>query len=105
MNVRACWGRGCSAPTCGTAGACGRRRSGAAFVRLREAAGVPDATLHRLRHNVATFRVARGEILQAQARLGHADAATTLREFFYALSLTDLEVADALDSFLDDQRE
>jgi len=40
------------------------------FTRLRETAGIPDATLHRLRHSVATFLVARGEILQAQARLG-----------------------------------
>lgn len=44
------------------------------FTRLRETAGIPDATLHWLRHSVATFLVARGEILQAQARLGHADA-------------------------------
>ena len=51
------------------------------FADLRDHAGVPDASLHRLRHSVATFLVARGEILQAQARLGHADAATTLREY------------------------
>jgi integrase len=60
------------------------------FARLRDTSGVPDATLHRLRHSVATtFLVSRGEILQAQARLGHADAATTLREYAYALPLTD----------------
>jgi integrase len=50
---------------------------------------------------VATFLVSRGEILQAQARLGHADAATTLREYTYALPLTDEPVADALNSHLD----
>ena len=61
---------------------------------------MPEATLHRLRHNVATFLVARGEILQAQARLGHADAATTLREYAYALPLTDAPVADALEHHL-----
>ena len=80
--------RGCSAPTPPprrlTTEALGHR-----FTRLRDAADVPGATLHRLRHNVATFLVARGEILQAQARLGHADAATTLREYAYALPLTD----------------
>ena len=70
------------------------------FARLRLAAGVQDATLHRLRHNVATFLVARGEILQAQSRLGHADAATTLREYAYALPLTDAPVADALEQHL-----
>jgi integrase len=71
------------------------------FERLRDTAGVPGATLHRLRHNVATFLVARGEILQAQARLGHADASTTLQEYAYALPLTDQDVADAIDSHLD----
>jgi integrase len=71
------------------------------FERLRNNAGVPGATLHRLRHNVATFLVARGEILQAQARLGHADASTTLREYAYALPLTDQNVADAIDGHLD----
>jgi hypothetical protein len=74
------------------------------FADLRAAAGVPGASLHRLRHSVATFLVARGEILQAQARLGHADAATTLREYAYALPLTDQNVADALDSHLDPTR-
>lgn len=83
-----------------------RRRLGATtlghrFTGLREAAGIPDATLHRLRHSVATFLVARGEILQAQARLGHADAATTLREYAYALPLTDGPVADALERHLE----
>lgn len=73
------------------------------FARLRNAAGEPDATLHRLRHHVATFLVARGQILQAQARLGHADAATTLREYAYALPLTDAPVADAIDRHLDQQ--
>ena len=78
-----------------TVGALGHR-----FARLRDAAGVPGASLHRLRHNVATFLVARGEILQAQARLGHADAATTLREYAYALPCNDMDVADAIDRHL-----
>ena len=70
------------------------------FERLRNAAGV-DATLHQLCHNVATFLVSRGDILAAQTRLGHADAATTLREYAYALPLTDTDIADALDEHLD----
>ena len=70
------------------------------FDDLRAAAGLPEASLHRLRHSVATFLVSRGQVLQAQARLGHADAATTLREYAYALPLTDGPVADALDSHL-----
>ncbi len=83
-----------------TTGAMGHR-----FARLRDTAGVPGASLHRLRHSVATFLVARGEILQAQARLGHADAATTLREYAYALPLTDGDVADAIDRHLDQSHE
>ena len=71
------------------------------FRRLRDQAGVPGASLHRLRHNVATFLVARGQILQAQARLGHRDAATTLREYAYAVPLTDANVADAINDHLD----
>jgi integrase len=82
------------------AGALGHR-----FDLVRDAAGVPDATLHRLRHSVATYLVAHGQVLQAQARLGHADAATTLREYAYALPLTDGTVADALDAHLDQPRQ
>jgi integrase len=78
-----------------TATTLGRR-----FARVRDTAGEPEATLHRLRHSVATFLVARGQVLQAQARLGHADAATTLREYAYALPLTDEPVADAIDRHL-----
>jgi integrase len=70
------------------------------FADIRAQAGVPEATLHRLRHSVATFLVASGRVLQAQARLGHADAATTLREYAYALPLTDSNVADAIDDHL-----
>jgi integrase len=80
-----------------TAGALNHR-----FQRLRDEVGVPKATLHRLRHSVATFLVARGQILQAQARLGHRDAATTLREYAHALPLTDQNVADAIDRHLDE---
>lgn len=36
-------------------------------------------SLQGLRHGVARFLVACGQLLQAQARLGHRDAATTLR--------------------------
>lgn len=72
------------------------------FARLRGRAGADDASLHRLRHSLATFVVGRGEILAAQARLGHADAATTLREYAYALPLTDTDIADSIDDHLDD---
>lgn len=71
------------------------------FRNVRADAGVPDASLHRFRHSVATFLVERGHILQAQARLGHRDASTTLREYAYALPRTDGDIADAIDHHLD----
>ena len=49
------------------------------FPALAHDAGHPDVILHRLRHSAATNLVSRGDILHAQSRLGHADAATTLR--------------------------
>jgi integrase len=47
-----------------------------AFVRRHDHG---EVTLHRLRHTVATVLVAGGHLLQAQQRLGHKDASTTLR--------------------------
>jgi integrase len=70
------------------------------FARLCASAGVPDVSLHRLRHGVATFLVDRGEILKAQQRLGHHDASTTLRNYAHALPLEDGAIADAIDTLL-----
>jgi integrase len=70
------------------------------FSRLATTAGVPGAALHRLRHAVATHLVGNGKLLKAQARLGHRDAATTLRHYSHAVPLDDEEVADELDGFL-----
>ncbi|MDN5858316.1 MAG: hypothetical protein L0H84_06800 [Pseudonocardia sp.] len=39
----------------------------------------------------------RGEILQAQHRLGHRDASTTLRIYSHAMPLTDADAARTLD--------
>jgi integrase len=72
------------------------------FVRLRDRAGLPDASLHRFRHSVATSLVEDGKILKAQARLGHRDAATTLRHYAHATPLDDLDVADELDRRLNE---
>jgi predicted nucleic acid-binding protein len=52
-----------------TASMLGRR-----FALLRDQTGAHGATLHRLRHTVATFLAARGQILRAQARLGDTSA-------------------------------
>jgi integrase len=70
------------------------------FERLRLAAGLPDASLHRLRHSVGTQLVGEGKILKAQARLGHRDPVTTLRHYAPATPLDDLDVADHIDDLL-----
>jgi len=80
-----------------TAGALSRRLTG-----LGPAAGVENPALHRLRHGVATYLVDHGRLLKAQARLGHADPATTLRHYSHAIPLDDTDVADQLDRLLND---
>ncbi len=70
------------------------------FDRLRRAAGVPDAALHRLRHSVGTHLVSEGKLLKAQGRLGHRDPVTTLRHYAHATPLDDQDVADDLDEIL-----
>lgn len=70
------------------------------FAELARVAEVPGASLHRLRHSVATFLVGRGELLRAQQRLGHRDPSTTLRNYAHALPLEDEAVADDIDEML-----
>lgn len=70
------------------------------FVRRHGHDGV---CLHALRHTVATVLVADGHLLQAQQRLGHAEASTTLRQYCHALPLHDQDVADHLDQLLNEE--
>jgi integrase len=70
------------------------------FSELARRAEIPGATLHRLRHSVATFLVGRGELLRAQQRLGHRDPSTTLRNYAHAMPLEDETVADDIDEML-----
>lgn len=42
--------------------------------------------------------LADGQLSQAQQRLGHADASTTLRQYCHALPLCGIDVADHLDA-------
>ncbi|MEV7046184.1 tyrosine-type recombinase/integrase [Amycolatopsis sp. NPDC051061] len=72
------------------------------FERLRNAAGLPDAMLHRLRHTVGTHLVSQGKILKAAARLRHRDPSTTLRNYVDALPLDDEDAADDLDVLFND---
>jgi len=59
-----------------------------------------EVTLHGLRHTVATVLVSDGHLLQAQQRLGHKDASTTLRQYCHALPLHDQDIADHLETLL-----
>lgn len=70
------------------------------FARVAALAGVQEASLHRLRHSVATHLVNQGGILRAQARLGHRSCVTTLRHYAHAVALDDEEVATNLDGVL-----
>jgi integrase len=49
---------------------------------------------------VATYLVRRGDLLQAQQRLGHRDASTTLRNYAHAMPLEDEGIADDIDEML-----
>lgn len=80
-----------------TTGAVGHR-----FTRLRDAAGTETATLHRLRHSVATHLVSNRQLLKTQARLGHREASTTLRNYAHAMPLDDADVADSIEALLAD---
>jgi integrase len=66
------------------------------FDKLAREAGVPGASLHRLRHTVGICLIAEGKILQASRRLRHRDLVTTLREYGHALPMDDEDVADGL---------
>ena len=63
------------------------------FAEQAADASQPGVTLHRLRNSVATALVSRGDLLQAQYRLGHRDAVTTLRTYSHVMPLTDTEAA------------
>jgi len=47
--------------------------------------------------NTAGYQLSQGDILQAQYRLGHRDAATTLRIYSHVLPLTDQDAAATLE--------
>ena len=67
------------------------------FAQLCQAAGMPEVTLHRLRHTVATVLVGRGEILQAQYRSGTRTPTPRCGSTPTPKPLHDLDAADTLD--------
>ena len=62
---------------------------------------LPNITFHGLRHTSATLLIAdRQDIKTVQARLGHAEASTTLNIYAHALLDSDRKASDALASML-----
>lgn len=70
------------------------------FADLCADSGMPGLMLRRLRQSVATLLVGQGDLLDAQARLGHRDASTMLRNYVHALPLGDAAAAGAIDAAL-----
>jgi integrase len=73
------------------------------FARLRTQLGLDRVRLHDLRHFVATVLGDAGvPIATISSRLGHRDAATTLKIYTHALPATDHQAAAYLGSLLSD---
>lgn len=67
------------------------------FQRVNKALGLGHH-FHELRHFAATQAIAAGhDVRSVAARLGHADASTTLRIYAHALEARDQEIGDTLD--------
>jgi integrase len=62
--------------------------------------GMPDITLHRLRHTIATALVRHRGYTAAQHRLGHAEASTTLRIYAHAGPQDDIDAAATVERLL-----
>ncbi len=73
--------------------------------RAREMAGISHKwRLHDLRHWSATMAISSGaDVRTVAGRLGHANAAMTLRVYAHALDAADQVVADTLGRLLDDK--
>ena len=73
------------------------------WTRARALAGIdPKWRLHDLRHWSATMAISRGHDVRTVAgRLGHANAAMTLRTYAHAVEAADTEVASMLGRLLD----
>lgn len=66
---------------------------------------LPEITLHGLRHTSATLMIANGDnIKTVQARLGHADASTTMDIYAHSLKKREQEAADSLSEMLFSKR-
>lgn len=71
------------------------------FSRFVKENGLPDISLHSLRHTNATLLIAAGINLQTvAARLGHASTATTSKIYAHAIQSADAAAADTLQDLL-----
>ena len=71
------------------------------FHILREEVGIPDATIHSLRHTFATKMLEQGENLKTvQELLGHADIATTGNIYSHVSAKVKREAVDRFDTLL-----
>jgi integrase len=74
---------------------------GQAFSRLCRSEGIEDVSLHTLRHFSASALIASGRDIRTVAgRLGHSDAATTLRVYSHMIEGRDRDAAEFLGSLL-----
>jgi integrase len=66
---------------------------------------LPAVCLHATRHTSATLSIAAGmDVKSVSARLGHADASTTLDIYAHALKTMDEKIANALEEMLVDKK-
>ena len=69
-----------------------------AFIRR---SGLPDITLHSLRHTNATLLIANGtNIRTVSSRLGHSQTSTTTNIYAHAIRSADAAASEVLDSIL-----
>lgn len=71
------------------------------YQRLVGRAGIRGVTLHGLRHAMGSLLIAQGtDSKTVQARLGHANWATTMNTYSHSLPITELEAANAIGSLI-----
>jgi integrase len=71
------------------------------FAKFIKRSGLPEVTLHSLRHTHATLLIADGtDIVTVSKRLGHANTSVTLDVYAHAIASRDRLAADRIDQLL-----